>query len=430
MRRAVHPRERGEHAGRFVSGLGVEGSSPRARGTLKELLRRSRLDGFIPASAGNTRGHQRYPVSLTVHPRERGEHWSGRWLLRSPCGSSPRARGTQRNGRGFDPRRRFIPASAGNTVLTECLTAGWGGSSPRARGTHGPRGRRHHQDRFIPASAGNTPGVSDGLGFCHGSSPRARGTPDRLRGVATNRRFIPASAGNTSSASWPGRVVAVHPRERGEHMPLAPGSHTVTGSSPRARGTHAGVGVAANRHRFIPASAGNTRPRRLQGFLRPVHPRERGEHVLAAAECPGGLRFIPASAGNTDAVEALRPPLTVHPRERGEHPRPRHAVSPTAGSSPRARGTRIKNPDSRKTRRFIPASAGNTDNSPSAKGQTTVHPRERGEHGVRKLQADAVSGSSPRARGTRTPRSLAGCGSRFIPASAGNTRASGPRCAA
>ncbi len=71
---------------------------------------------FIPACAGNTAPRHDGQRHKTVHPRVCGEHFEmngGRSPLR---GSSPRVRGTREWRGRCRPRRRFIPACAGNTT--------------------------------------------------------------------------------------------------------------------------------------------------------------------------------------------------------------------------------------------------------------------------------------------------------------------------
>ena len=213
-------------------------------------------------------------------------------------------------------------------------------------------------------------------------------------------RFIPASAGNTADDQR--RVIAptVHPRERGEHLNATSSLHQNGGSSPRARGTLAGLSAEAAARRFIPASAGNTVDALVYSCALTVHPRERGEHqgqidqkVESFGSSPRARgtrtvrthgrnwrRFIPASAGNTAFSSAVRSLMTVHPRERGEHDAFVQGTEVTGGSSPRARGTPVNARQSFFTLRFIPASAGNTNGSAGRFILIAVHPRERGEH--------------------------------------------------
>ena len=178
------------------------------------------------------------------------------------------------------------------------------------------------------------------------------------------------------------RLPTVHPRVRGEHATACFWGLPAAGSSPRARGTPSRCGPKEDRHRFIPACAGNTFAVRT----------EEDRH-----------RFIPACAGNTPAGRKVAAYATVHPRVRGEHI-PKHiAERKAAGSSPRARGT--PSPPS-----LLPP-------SPSP-----VHPRVRGEHLARSAFRVPARGSSPRARGTLPDWLLKAAVARFIPACAGNTR--------
>ncbi len=194
---------------------------------------------FIPASAGNTPAAMSARMPATVHPRERGEHHRRGRRRRIRCGSSPRARGTHgAQGVGF-AAVRFIPASAGNTPSAN------GCVSPPA--VH-PRERGEHQRK------------NGGIRCATGSSPRARGTRHRHRSALWAVRFIPASAGNTARVGMTARQSPVHPRERGEHPTPKPASWPAAGSSPRARGTRPRDQRPALARRFIPASAGNTRP--------------------------------------------------------------------------------------------------------------------------------------------------------------------------
>ena len=295
------------------------------------------------------------------------------------------------------------PRERGEHLVSLPPVRSYRGSSPRARGTPTALHVRPNHGAVHPRERGEHDLDRQRVTNENGSSPRARGTRraprmrerwspvhPRERGehdsgawmLDGRKRFIPASAGNTSSERLGSRHLAVHPRERGEHLPL--------------------VALPMRQRRFIPASAGNTFPNatpasnpggsspRARGTLlvghhrghsQSVHPRERGEHRRVAAVQGSSRRFIPASAGNTRWATMPRRPLSVHPRERGEHLWVTGFATWDFGSSPRARGT--------------PGSGVGWS------GRMSVHPRERGEHARRQPHGHALA--------------------RFIPASAGNT---------
>ena len=242
-----------------------------------------------------------------------------------------------------------------------------------------------------------------------------------------------------SAAGWP-----VHPRACGEHCAACGPMPSKAGSSPRLRGTLMYLLIRQEIHRFIPAPAGNTRRSGRGTHPAAVHPRACGEHGSpwpSSSGTPGSSprlrgtpaaldfreqasRFIPAPAGNTLRPVEGQPPRAVHPRACGEHPSVTAALPPVAGSSPRLRGTPRRTAMSAEPPRFIPAPAGNTVICLQSASSTPVHPRACGEHIVDCIIHSNLLGSSPRLRGTRGKWRAATRRDRFIPAPAGNTRAS------
>ncbi len=115
---AVYPRWRGEHYFCNAQRYSRIGLSPLARGTLAKQTSGYAWCRFIPAGAGNTSCLMcRWPGG-TVYPRWRGEHpfiFVSSWR---DLGLSPLARGTRTKYPSLNPRRRFIPAGAGNTIET------------------------------------------------------------------------------------------------------------------------------------------------------------------------------------------------------------------------------------------------------------------------------------------------------------------------
>ena len=176
-------------------------------------------------------------------------------------------------------------------------------------------------------------------------------------------RFIPARAGNGGNGSGPPCPRAVHPRARGERVPIDAAAGSRAGSSPRARGT--------------------------------------GQFILSWHWCS---RFIPARAGNGPALVAAGCPSPVHPRARGERLMSRNHSPRTNGSSPRARGTDERRPLPDAFCRFIPARAGNGGSRQANSARAAVHPRARGERGHQRCPQPSERGSSPRARGTGPPQ--------------------------
>ena len=257
---AVHPRSRGEHFHVTERETSIAGSSPLARGTRGSWRLMPRPARFIPARAGNTRLAVNDCDGIAVHPRSRGEHKGGHHATRAPCGSSPLARGTQGVQRVASPRRRFIPARAGNTRRDGYRQVD-SPVHPRSRGEHWrrPDSRR----RRI------------------GSSPLARGTHHDRRGDLCPLRFIPARAGNTAINHALPRLPPVHPRSRGEHYGGRGSGKSHFGSSPLARGTRGSYQHGCCDRRFIPARAGNTGRFWWRVGRQAVHPRSRGEHDVA-----------------------------------------------------------------------------------------------------------------------------------------------------
>ena len=273
-----------------------------------------------------------------------------------------------------------------------------------------------------------------------GSSPRVRGTLTRGIGDACGERFIPACAGNARLHRGPVTKRPVHPRVCGERHFGSGRSFRLPGSSPRVRGTRVAPRFRQYVRRFIPACAGNALAMAIAAAGLAVHPRVCGERVTnTRATIDGGGssprvrgtrahchierklgRFIPACAGNAGTfISGLRGE-SVHPRVCGERPnRRRHAAS-AIGSSPRVRGTRLRRRPRARAVRFIPACAGNATAVRRTVCRCAVHPRVCGERWTPDQAFDALSGSSPRVRGTRQSVAQDLLPTRFIPACAGN----------
>ena len=88
-----HPRMRGVHPDPASEILLPVGSSPHARGPLPKDVVVGNPDRIIPACAGSTSDFIILPPVLKDHPRMRGVHTVGVEPLKSATGSSPHARG-------------------------------------------------------------------------------------------------------------------------------------------------------------------------------------------------------------------------------------------------------------------------------------------------------------------------------------------------
>ena len=131
-------------------------------------------------------------------------------------------------------------------------------------------------------------------------------------------RFIPACAGNSCLKTLFVRASTVHPRLRGELIPPKSTPKKWPGSSPLARGTLKFLGLNFMMCRFIPACAGNSHSAVFETGGTTVHPRLRGELAVCACTCGLSQRFIPACAGNSLSPSSISSKGTVHPRLRGE----------------------------------------------------------------------------------------------------------------
>ncbi len=112
----VYPRWRGELTNDAPKPRLLHGLSPLARGTLINLVYIGLRGRFIPAGAGNSVISDLFVNLLPVYPRWRGELEVAVLLNLPRVGLSPLARGTPNHKFSQKPGQRFIPAGAGNSL--------------------------------------------------------------------------------------------------------------------------------------------------------------------------------------------------------------------------------------------------------------------------------------------------------------------------
>ena len=95
---SVHPRMRGERGVPLARIRSRNGSSPHARGTRQRLGVSVQKSRFIPACAGNASTSGLRALQRPVHPRMRGERPTKTRYAMGIDGSSPHARGTLKSG--------------------------------------------------------------------------------------------------------------------------------------------------------------------------------------------------------------------------------------------------------------------------------------------------------------------------------------------
>ena len=174
-------------------------------------------------------------------------------------------------------------------------------------------------------------------------------------------------------------------------------------------------------HGIIPAHAGNTPSSRQCHPNSWDHPRACGEHLSPVGFDSVEEGIIPAHAGNTKWEHVLPPNSWDHPRACGEHSATLLSAVEALGSSPRMRGTQIREVAHGIDGGIIPAHAGNTSPPDSAPSANRDHPRACGEHCDHTSMERATKGSSPRMRGTLEGSGVWAESFGIIPAHAGNT---------
>ena len=145
----------------------------------------------------------------------------------------------------------------------------------------------------------------------------------------------------------------------------------------------------------------------------------------------GSVGIIPAHAGLTSLFLDFAAQCRDHPRACGAHHPPRHQLTFFSGSSPRMRGSHTTLFSPKTCKGIIPAHAGLTEGTGYYRDLQWDHPRACGAHRPTLSTMRAISGSSPRMRGSPLTRYIFASSRGIIPAHAGLThrvrRDGGPR---
>ena len=176
------------------------GPSPRVRGAVDDRRPRDQAGGTIPAGAGSRGPCPRRARSPRDHPRGCGEQKTGREVVSTATGPSPRVRGAGEAEGDAAHADGTIPAGAGSSSASSPL---W--PSP---GDH-PRG----------CGEQSRPPVQ--VAWFAGPSPRVRGAGRRASARAAARGTIPAGAGSRRRPNGCGGGCGDHPRGCGEQSASA-----------------------------------------------------------------------------------------------------------------------------------------------------------------------------------------------------------------
>src|SRR5690606_33493727 len=154
LRRADHPRLRGEHRLALVAVAAEGGSPPLTRGARAAALRADSAGRITPAYAGSTVLRWWQSLQRADHPRLRGEHELRLFVQTPQGGSPPLTRGAPSCAGGSRCRGRITPAYAGSTSC---------GSSCRLRRADHPRLRGEHRLALVAVAAeGGSPPLTRG----------------------------------------------------------------------------------------------------------------------------------------------------------------------------------------------------------------------------------------------------------------------------
>ena len=292
------------------------GLSPRGRGNRRRSRPSGDRGGSIPAWAGEPELDAVVFDALGVYPRV-----GGGTTVPTPAGTSwnglsPRGRGNLASRPCFPALLRSIPAWAGEPASLITL---------------------RHGKRVYPRVGGGTSLITLRHGKSRGLSPRGRGNPQMQPVVPAPRGSIPAWAGEPSLYKGRAGAGAVYPRVGG--------------------GT-----------RFHQQRAGSRRG---------LSPRGRGNLVKSVREATLG-RSIPAWAGEPDGNYAGTGRAAVYPRVGGGTLGCPVALFTCAGLSPRGRGNPPWATPLARSRRSIPAWAGEPLSNASIIAWTSVYPRVGG----------------------------------------------------
>ena len=132
-------------------------------------------------------------------------------------------------------------------------------------------------------------------------------------------------------------------------------------------------------------------------------------------------RIIPARAGFTGTGSLSQLTISDHPRSRGVYWNQHELQQRNRGSSPLARGLPINEIELRRAFRIIPARAGFTRSSRSRSTRLRDHPRSRGVYAAVSTSDEWSEGSSPLARGLLKLKNELRSSRGIIPARAGFT---------
>ena len=441
--------------------MAIRGLSPRGRGKPRRRYHHHHHQGSIPAWAGET---VRYllPVDANpVYPRVGGGNPHTNRKSLGILGLSPRGRGKPNANRRIHCGLRSIPAWAGETLSSRtCRPAAGvyprvGGGNPIKNPFAGPnaglspRGRgkllgtviRIPRRRSIPAWAGETPPIAPERAQCEvyprvgggnspfpSRSPRYKGLSPRGRGKPRTRqrknwlpRSIPAWAGETVGVRGRPGALPVYPRVGGGNSSAMLTGNGSGGLSPRGRGKRSSTAWVRDRRRSIPAWAGETtrlnmsitrstvyprvgggnpEGRQIPRWRWGLSPRGRGKQALGgpAASYAGS---IPAWAGETPVGIAVNDPVEVYPRVGGGNPPSLSMPLPGKGLSPRGRGKQDQAIIQAQEDGSIPAWAGETASRKRRRTPWRVYPRVGGGNVYCPLIVLILNGLSPRGRGKR-----------------------------
>ncbi len=231
----AYPRGRG--GARDVSGHqgGLQGLSPRTRGSRWETVQAKPATGPIPADAGEPLLRDRPREGEGAYPRGRGGAGAGDDEDAYDRGLSPRTRGSLIDDVAVFTGSGPIPADAGEPRRARCRR---------------PPERAYPRGRGGARTGGARPTAQWGL------SPRTRGS--RRAGDAGDDRAgpIPADAGEPCGIRWAAATCRAYPRGRGGAPCLLPPLRRIPGLSPRTRGSLAAEVARGVREGPIPADAG------------------------------------------------------------------------------------------------------------------------------------------------------------------------------